>query len=156
MHATLAEDLGGAWGYRRLDTLGVIASARRDVGAFRSLEPPDWLGPDAAVHARLGTTETTAQVDPSEFTKGMMAAAIERGARLQIGCVRKAGRRCRRHCDGAVVGATNNIELMMRYYEETLGYVASDYCSTDAEDPETRKVAFYRTDPEHHSFAVTS
>ena len=53
-----------------------------------------------------------------------------------------------------VVVATNNIELMMRYYEETLGYVASDYCSTDVEDPETRKVAFYRTDPEHHSFAV--
>ena len=87
LHATLAEDLGGAWGYRRLDTLGVIASARHDVGAFRSLEPPDWLGPDAAVHARLGTTETTAQVDPAEFTKGMMAAAIDRGARLQIGYV---------------------------------------------------------------------
>ena len=39
LHATLAEDLGGAWGYRRLDTLGVIASARHDVGAFRRLEP---------------------------------------------------------------------------------------------------------------------
>ncbi len=87
VHATLAENLGGAWGYRRLDTLGVIASARHDVGAFRRLEPPDWLGPDAAVQARLGTTETTAQIDPAEFTKGMMAAAVDRGARLQIGCV---------------------------------------------------------------------
>ncbi len=104
LHATLAEDLGSAWGYRRLDTLGVIASARRDVGAFRSLEPPDWLGPDSAVHARLGTTETTAQVDPAEFTKGMMAAAIDRGARLQIGYVTGITRAADRStADGVIV-----------------------------------------------------
>ena len=104
LHARLAGDLGGGWGYRRLDTLGVIASARRDVGAFRSLEPPDWIGPDAAVHARLGTTETTAQVDPAEFTKGMMAAAIARGARLQIGCVTGISRAADRSAaDGIVV-----------------------------------------------------
>ncbi len=87
LDARLAEDLGGAWGYRRLDTLGVVASARREVGAYRSLESPGWLGSEAAVHARLGTTETTAQVDPAAFTKGLMAAAIDRGAQLQIGCV---------------------------------------------------------------------
>jgi len=104
LHATLAEELGGAWGYRRLDTLGVIASARRDVGAFGSLEPPDWLGPDAAVHARLGTTETTAQIDPAEFTKGIMAAAIDRGARLRIGQVTGVTRAADRStADGVIV-----------------------------------------------------
>jgi glycine/D-amino acid oxidase-like deaminating enzyme len=100
----LAEELGGGWGYRRLDTLRVIASARHDISAFRSLEPPDWLGPDAAVHARLGTTETTAQVDPAEFTKGMMAAAIDRGARLQIGYVTGITRTADRStADGVIV-----------------------------------------------------
>jgi glycine/D-amino acid oxidase-like deaminating enzyme len=104
LHAALAEDLGGAWGYRRLDTLGVIASARHGAGAFRGLEAPDWLGPDAAVHARLGTTETTAQVDPAEFTKGMMAAAIDRGARLQIGNVTGITRAADRSAvDGIIV-----------------------------------------------------
>ncbi len=104
LHARLADDLGGAWGYRRLDTLGVVASARRDVAAYRRLEAPDWLGPEAAVHARLGTTETTAQIDPADFTKAMMAAAIERGARLQIGCVTGIGLAAdRTAADGIIV-----------------------------------------------------
>ena len=87
LHAELARSLGGAWGYRRLDTLGVIASARRDVGSYRRLASPDWLDGGVAVHARLGTTATTAQVHPAEFTRAMMDAAIDRGARLVVGCV---------------------------------------------------------------------
>ena len=43
---------------------------------------------------------------------------------------------------------------MMRYYEDILGYVPSDYVNADTDDPESKKVAFYRSDPEHHSFAV--
>ncbi len=53
-----------------------------------------------------------------------------------------------------VVVASNNLPAMMRYYEDVLGYVPSDYCAGNTEDPETRQVAFYRSDPEHHSFAV--
>ncbi len=53
-----------------------------------------------------------------------------------------------------VVVATDKLAPMMAYYEDVLGYVASDYCSADVDDPATRKVAFYRSDPEHHSFAV--
>ena len=87
LHARLAQELEGDWGYRRLDTLGVVAGGRRDVGAYRHMAAPDWLASGAAVHARLGTTETTAQIDPAAFTKAMMAAAIDRGARLQIGRV---------------------------------------------------------------------
>ena len=55
-----------------------------------------------------------------------------------------------------VVVATDNLARMMSFYEDVLGYVPSDYCSADVDDPATRKVAFYRSDPEHHSFAVFS
>jgi catechol 2,3-dioxygenase-like lactoylglutathione lyase family enzyme len=53
-----------------------------------------------------------------------------------------------------VVVASGDLPAMMDFYENTLGFVPSDYCAEDAQDPKTRRVAFYRTDPEHHSFAV--
>jgi glycine/D-amino acid oxidase-like deaminating enzyme len=87
LHGELDRELGGDWGYRRLDTLSVVASARRQVESFRRLPSPAWLGPESAVQARLGTTQTTAQVNPADFTKAMMDAAMERGARLRIGSV---------------------------------------------------------------------
>ena len=40
LHAELAERIDDHWGYRRLDTLGVVASARRDVGAYRKHAAP--------------------------------------------------------------------------------------------------------------------
>tara|TARA_Y100000588_G_scaffold217751_1_gene231665 strand:- start:149 stop:1024 length:876 start_codon:yes stop_codon:yes gene_type:complete len=55
-----------------------------------------------------------------------------------------------------VVVATDNLQPMMNFYEKTLGYVASDYVNADMDDPTSKKVAFYRSDPEHHSFAVFS
>jgi catechol 2,3-dioxygenase len=55
-----------------------------------------------------------------------------------------------------VVVATDNLEPMMNFYENTLGYVASDYVNADIDERKSRKVAFYRSDPEHHSFAVFS
>lgn len=55
-----------------------------------------------------------------------------------------------------VVVATDNLQPMMNFYEKTLGYVASDYVNADMDDPDSKKVAFYRSDPEHHSFAVFS
>ena len=87
LHGSLAESLGRDWGYRRVETLGVVASAHRDVSRHRNLPSPDWLGDAAAVHGRLGTPETTAQIHPAEFTNAMMAAAIEGGAELVEGRV---------------------------------------------------------------------
>ena len=87
LHAELAEKIDDEWGYRRLDTLGVVASARRDVRSFRRLEGPGWLADDAAVHRALGTGETTAQVDPAAFTGAMMRAALRAGTRLLMGTV---------------------------------------------------------------------
>ena len=55
-----------------------------------------------------------------------------------------------------VVVATDDLPRMMDFYENVLGFVPSDYCAADPADAATRRVAFYRTDPEHHSFAVFS
>jgi glycine/D-amino acid oxidase-like deaminating enzyme len=87
LHAELASAFEGKWGYRRLETLSVVASARRPLHAASRLAPPEWLARDALVQQRLGTTATTAQVHPAQFTRGMLDAAIERGARLRAGCV---------------------------------------------------------------------
>ncbi len=87
LHEQLASDLDGDWGYRRLDTLGVVASAVRGVSAHGRETAPAWLAPEVAVHGRLGTPETTAQVDPGAFTAGLMAAAVARGAILLPGAV---------------------------------------------------------------------
>ena len=87
LHAELASELDGRWGYRRLETSSVVASARRSPGSASRLAAPDWVAREAMVRQRLGTAATTAQVHPAEFTRGMMEAAIARGARLRIGCV---------------------------------------------------------------------
>jgi glycine/D-amino acid oxidase-like deaminating enzyme len=98
LHAELAAKLGG-WDYRRLDTLAVAASARRALrGSGGAL--PDWVGRAAALQQQLGTTGTTGQVHPAKFTRGMMDAAITRGARLQMG----EATGLLRGADGRVVG----------------------------------------------------
>ena len=104
LHQALTLAIDDDWGYRRLDTLGVIASARRDVGPYRKLAAPHWLAGDAAVHARLGTAENTAQVEPAAFTGAMMRAAIAGGARVLIGNVTGVAL----GADGAVQGAMVN------------------------------------------------
>ena len=76
---------GAAWGYRRLDTLGVLASARRDMRPYARLETPGWLAPEGAVHGVIGTAATTAQIDPAKFTRAMMDAAVTRGVQLVSG-----------------------------------------------------------------------
>jgi catechol 2,3-dioxygenase len=49
-----------------------------------------------------------------------------------------------------VVVATKNLSAMLRFYESELGFVVSDYV-IDREEP---TVGFFRSDPEHHSFAA--
>ena len=87
LHGTLASGLDGDWGYRRLDTVAAVASLRREVGHLSRFALPGWLAEESAVHARLGTAETTAQIDPAAFTRAVMDAAIAHGARLRIATV---------------------------------------------------------------------
>jgi len=91
LHAELAallkEELGIDWGYRRLDTLSVAASQQRDLSHLARMEAPNWLGANAAVHAQIGSRETTAQIHPEHCTKGLMQAAQAAGAELVAGTV---------------------------------------------------------------------
>lgn len=80
LHAELAEELEGDWGYRRMTTYAgtvgrVAARTSRAAG-------PSWVSPEVAIHSQLGSRGTTAQVNPAAFTSAMMRAAEERGAEL--------------------------------------------------------------------------
>lgn len=87
LHERLADDLGIDWGYRRLDTLSVYARQGRDLSAYNRMPHLDWLAEGVAMAGRLGTTETTAQVHPGQFTRGMLDAACKLGATVRIGTV---------------------------------------------------------------------
>jgi glycine/D-amino acid oxidase-like deaminating enzyme len=82
LHACLTEELGGDWGYRRLDTYGGFGDAADRGGRKGALA---WLSERVAVGRRLGTTATTAQIEPAAFTLALMQAAEAEGARLRHG-----------------------------------------------------------------------
>jgi glycine/D-amino acid oxidase-like deaminating enzyme len=93
LHAELAEELGGDWGYRRLTTYGGMVgrpSARASRGPLHG-----WISSDVVITGRLGSAGTTAQVHPAAFTNGMMRAAQARGAELRLervtGLLRRGG-----------------------------------------------------------------
>jgi glycine/D-amino acid oxidase-like deaminating enzyme len=87
LHGELAAQSDQPWGYRRLETLALALDRRRRPGDFDSPGLPDWVARTARLQQRLGTTATTAQVDPARFTRALMTAALERGARLRTGSV---------------------------------------------------------------------
>ncbi len=87
LHARLAEEMSGDWGYRRLTTHGGSASHQTGFPHRGNDHGIDWLSAGVRVHQRLGSTKTTAQVHPGEFTQAMMKAAQARGAQLRIGRV---------------------------------------------------------------------
>src|SRR5947209_6868624 len=83
LHARLAEEIGGDWGYRRLTTYAGSAG----LGRRRNAHAIDWLSASVTVNQQLGSTETTAQVHPGKFTAAMMRAAQAQGAELRHGQV---------------------------------------------------------------------
>jgi glycine/D-amino acid oxidase-like deaminating enzyme len=87
LHAELADEVSGDWGYRRLDTYGGFASARGLGRQFQSPHQLDWFAADVAVSQALGSPRTTAQVHPGQFTEAMMRAAEANGAVLRQGRV---------------------------------------------------------------------
>ncbi len=80
LHASLAEEIDADWGYRRMTTYGGFSGAGAEFGSG-----PEWVGRNVALDRRLGTTETTAQVHPGLYSKAMMHAAEQNGARLVVG-----------------------------------------------------------------------
>jgi glycine/D-amino acid oxidase-like deaminating enzyme len=81
LHARLAAEIGGDWGYRRLTTYGGYAG----LGRRSKFHGIDWLSAGVAVNQQLGSTATTAQVHPARFTAAMMRAARSQGAELRLG-----------------------------------------------------------------------
>ena len=80
LHEALTREVPGNWGYRRMTTYGGASGA----GAHGPAPRP-WLTGAVALHGRLGSPETTAQVHPARFTEALMRGAELRGARLVIG-----------------------------------------------------------------------
>lgn len=97
LHEVWAEELGNPYGYRKVDTYSAAMSLRRAIrqGGERDLAP--WLADDAVHRSQIGSTESTAQVDPEAFTTALAEAAVARGGKLVIGAV--AG--VQRSSDGA-------------------------------------------------------
>jgi glycine/D-amino acid oxidase-like deaminating enzyme len=87
LHARLAEEMSGDWGYRRLTTHGGSAGHEKGIRRRDNDHSIDWLSAAVTVHQRLGSTKTTAQVHPGKFTQAVMKAAQARGAELRIGLV---------------------------------------------------------------------
>jgi glycine/D-amino acid oxidase-like deaminating enzyme len=87
LHTSLPEMIGADWGYRRLVTYGGFASAQGGGRRGRAANAVDWVSDDVVVDRRLGSTKTTAQVHPREFTAAMMRAAESQGAGLRLGQV---------------------------------------------------------------------
>src|SRR5262249_54749628 len=99
LHARLPHELGRDYGYRGVETFMLAA---RETGAPRSahrVPAPAWIDGAGVVTATLGSTETTAQVDPFAFTTALIDGARARGAKLHIGRVDDLVER-----DGAVCG----------------------------------------------------
>ena len=98
LHAELARKLEIDYGYRRMDTFMLAARERGAVGGGHRVAAPRWLDGAGVVTAALGSTETTAQVNPARFTAALLDAA---GAQLRIGVVEEIVQR-----DGAARGVS--------------------------------------------------
>ena len=91
LHEHLAERHSQDWGYRRLDTLSVAASELRAIDGGKQQDLPAWIAEGAVLQGYLGTPQTTAQVNPAEFTRAMVKIAVDNGAELVVGDVESIG-----------------------------------------------------------------
>jgi glycine/D-amino acid oxidase-like deaminating enzyme len=84
LHADLAAELGNPWNYQPLDTHGGYADESDTV---RGHGQRPWLSGRVTLTDRLGSSQTTALVEPRAFTMGLMHAAEAHGAELLHGAV---------------------------------------------------------------------
>jgi glycine/D-amino acid oxidase-like deaminating enzyme len=85
LHARLADEHGGDWGYRRLTTYGGFAVPGGGRRAGRAYDAK-WVAQGVNLTQRLGAPQTTAQVHPAQFTIALLLAAKPH-AELRLGCV---------------------------------------------------------------------
>src|SRR6187455_1751612 len=73
LHAALPNEIAGDWGYRRMTAYaGSVVSG--DDARRRASFARDWLADGVIIQSLLGSTETTAIVQPRAFTAAMMRA----------------------------------------------------------------------------------
>jgi glycine/D-amino acid oxidase-like deaminating enzyme len=119
LHASLADKIGGDWGYWRLTTYGGAASSEGHPRPGRSGHHLGWLSEAVWISRRLGSADTTAQVHPGQFTAGMMQAAQDQGAELRLGgvtgLVQEAGtsRVTGVEVDGAIIEGGDAVVIAM-------------------------------------------
>lgn len=87
LHESWASELGNTYGYRKVDTYSAATSMRRTLKPSGETAIASWLASEAVNRSQIGSTETTAQVDPEAFTKALVAGAEARGGKLVIGAV---------------------------------------------------------------------
>jgi len=87
LHAELARELATDYGYRRVDTFMLAARERGTPSGGHRVAAPSWLDGAGVVTATLGSTDTTAQVQPARFTSALLDAARARGGVLRMGLV---------------------------------------------------------------------
>jgi glycine/D-amino acid oxidase-like deaminating enzyme len=95
VHDRLSRELKADYGYRRMDTFMMAAHESLAVRAPHRVEAPGWLDGEGVVTAALGSTATTAQVHPAQFTTALMEGARSYGASLRFGVVEDVIRRDR-------------------------------------------------------------
>ncbi|HEU5195713.1 MAG TPA: FAD-dependent oxidoreductase, partial [Methylomirabilota bacterium] len=109
LHAKLAGELGTDYGYRRMDTFMMAAREHGGVPGGHRLAPPAWIDGAGVMRAELGSTETTAQVHPAQFTTALIEGARGHGAVLRIGVVedlvQRDGVACGVRIDGETLDA---------------------------------------------------
>lgn len=106
LHAELAGGLRTDYGYRRMDTFMLAARERGTVPGGHRVAAPPWLDGAGVAAAALGSTETTAQVDPARFTAALLDAARAGGTDLRIGVVEDVVQRHGGGCAVRVDGET--------------------------------------------------
>ena len=87
LHATLPDELGVDYGYRRMDTYMLTARETGRLAGGHRVPAPAWIDGPAIVAGTIGTPETTAQVHPARFTEALLEAARASGAVLRVGVV---------------------------------------------------------------------
>lgn len=92
LHRSLAEELNGpeSYGYRPVTTLSVtVTESEAHQSGFKPVENhrlPSWIDGPAGSPREIGSTQTTAQVQPQLFTRTLLSTAIEKyGVEVVIG-----------------------------------------------------------------------
>jgi len=141
---------------------GAGPTAGQPYSAFRF---PDGAGL-AAYKAHLIAQGVNLMPCPTPlFAPGAFSVADPDGRQMVFGLAAGAGQSDAMDANGVaghppgrlqhVVVATADLAAMMAFYENTLGFVATDHVLRDDEGGgQTLTAVFYRSTPEHHSFAM--